>query len=106
MSNRISSNRRQKAEEAKTLFRCPSRAAVPTELIPNVMPKSWSPTHGKIDRRYRVARPKRPNRAELPGVGCGGGGVGTGHHIQVLLFKNRKPENLASSANQYIVPLI
>jgi hypothetical protein len=42
MINRISSNLSQKAEEAETLFRCPSRAAVPTELIPNVMPKSGS----------------------------------------------------------------
>ena len=42
MSNRISSNRRQKAEEAETLFRFLSRPTVSTELIPNVMPKSGS----------------------------------------------------------------
>ena len=40
MSNRISWNPSQKAEEAETLFRCPSRPTVSTELIPNVMPKS------------------------------------------------------------------
>ena len=40
MSNRISSNLSQKAEEAETLFRCPSRPTVSTELIPNVMLKT------------------------------------------------------------------
>jgi len=40
MSNRIPSLLLLKVEKAETLFRCPSRAAVPTELIPNAQQKS------------------------------------------------------------------
>ena len=40
MSNRISLNPSQKAEEAETLFRFLSRPTASTELIPNAQQKS------------------------------------------------------------------
>jgi hypothetical protein len=78
MSNRISWNPSQKAEEAETLFRCPSRSTVSTELIPSAWPKSGARSSWESDSRHRVARPSQPNRAERIEVGRAGWGDRSG----------------------------